>query len=132
MEKKNPEFIGACMGKVRPSADALYVLSGKWKIPILISLTFGNKRFGEISKDIPKITDRMLSKELRELESNLLVKRTVYDSIPVVVEYSLTDYGHSLDNIISELSQWGIQHREKIFGTASHISAEPTRVVGAD
>lgn len=106
--------IGKCMGMILPVRDALDVLNGKWKLPILISLTLGNKRFGEMAKEIPKITDRMLSKELRDLELHGLVKRTVYDSIPVVVEYSLTDYGYSLDKVIEELRNWGIQHRQRI------------------
>jgi DNA-binding HxlR family transcriptional regulator len=103
-----------CMGMLRPVTDALEILNGKWKLPILISLTFGNKRFGEMAKEIPKITDRMLSKELRELEMNQLVKRTVYDSAPVMVEYSITEYGASLDNVIFELFKWGSQHRKRI------------------
>lgn len=101
---------------IRPVKDALDVLNGKWKLPIIIALSFGNKRFGEISKEIPKITDRMLSKELRDLEMNRLVKRTVYDSMPVIVEYSLTDYGSSLDKVIDELRNWGMQHRKLITG----------------
>ena len=104
------------MRMLQPVTDALYVLNGKWKLPILISLTFGAKRFGEIAKDIPRITDRMLSKELRELETNLLVKRIVYDTKPVVVEYSLTEYGRSLDDVIEALQKWGMQHRKKIVG----------------
>ena len=105
-----------CLNMIRPVKDALDVLNGKWKLPIIIALSFGNKRFGEISKEIPKITDRMLSKELRDLEMNRLVKRTVYDSMPVIVEYSLTEYGHSLDKVIDELRKWGVQHRKLITG----------------
>ncbi|OMP30749.1 helix-turn-helix domain-containing protein [Mangrovimonas xylaniphaga] len=105
-----------CRGIIQPVQDALYVLSGKWKLPIIISLTFGNKRFSEIAKEIPKISDRMLSKELRELEMNHLVKRKVYDSIPVVVEYTLTDYGKTLDTAIEELYKWGKEHRKRITG----------------
>ena len=103
-----------CMSMILPVTDALQVLNGKWKLPIIISLSFGHKRFGEMAKEIPKITDRMLSKELRELEMNQLVKRTVYDSVPVVVEYSLTQNGVSLDSVIHELYKWGIQHRKRI------------------
>jgi DNA-binding HxlR family transcriptional regulator len=114
MAKRDERTLDTCMGKIQPVADALYVLNGKWKIPILISLTFGTKRFSEISKDIPKITDRMLSKELRELEMNQLITRTVYDSFPVTVEYALTEYGKSLDNLILELGKWGVQHRKRI------------------
>ena len=103
-----------CMDMIRPVKDALEVLNGKWKLPIIISLSFGNKRFSVMSKEIPKITDRMLSKELRDLELNQLVKRTVYDTVPVTVEYSLTDYGDSLDKVIAELRSWGTQHRKRI------------------
>ncbi|GAB3219787.1 helix-turn-helix transcriptional regulator [Algoriphagus aestuariicola] len=110
-----PKTHANCMRLIQPVTDALYVLNGKWKLPILISLQFGNKRFGQIAKEIPKITDRMLSKELRELEANKLVKRTIHDTFPVTVEYSLTDYGHSLDPVFKALAEWGIQHRERIF-----------------
>src|SRR5882672_8849820 len=112
--KKTGRTTQNCMGMLQPVTDALYVLNGKWKLPILISLSFGNKRFGEMAREIPKITDRMLSKELRELEMNQMIKRTVYDSVPVVVEYSLTEYGTSLDDVIRELHKWGTQHRKRI------------------
>ncbi|MBT1702186.1 winged helix-turn-helix transcriptional regulator [Chryseosolibacter indicus] len=105
---------GKCMGMIMPVRDALDILSGKWKLPIIISLTFGNKRFSQIAKEIPGITDKMLSKELRDLEMNELVKRTVYDSVPVVVEYSMTAYGKSLNKVIEELRKWGAQHRQRI------------------
>ena len=116
MLKNNKHDRNECLGMIRPVKDALDVLNGKWKLPIIIALSFGNKRFSEMAKEIPKITDRMLSKELRELEMNKLVKRTVYDAVPVIVEYSLTDYGSSLDKVINELRKWGIQHRKLITG----------------
>lgn len=108
---KSPE---ACTASIMHITDALYVLSGKWKLPILVALRFGNRRFGQLAKEIPKITERMLSKELRDLEANQLVKRTVFDSVPVVVEYSLTEYGYSLDTVIKELEKWGAAHRERL------------------
>ena len=108
------------MGMILPVRDALDVLNGKWKLPILISLTLGNKRFGEIAREIPKITDRMLSKELRELETHGLIKRTVHDTIPVVIEYSVTEYGHSLDSVIVELRKWGVQHRQRVIENYSN------------
>jgi DNA-binding HxlR family transcriptional regulator len=107
---------GECIKMILPVRDALDILSGKWKLPILISLSFGNKRFKQIAREIPNITDKMLSKELRELEMNQLVKRTVYDSVPVIVEYSMTSYGKSLEKVIEELRKWGIQHRKRILG----------------
>ncbi len=103
-----------CMGMIVPVKDALEVLNGKWKLPIIISLSFGNKRFSQMAKEINGITDRMLSKELRDLELNQLVKRTVYDTMPVTVEYELTEYGDSLDKVINELRAWGVQHRKRI------------------
>ena len=68
----------------------------------MIALRFRNKRFGQLSKEVPKITDRNLSKELHELETSKLVKTSVFDSVLVVVEYSLTEYGCSLDKVIKE------------------------------
>lgn len=97
-----------------PVQDALELLSGKWKLPIIIALIHEVKRFSDLSREIPKITDRMLSKELRDLEMNKLVKRTVYDTFPVTVEYTMTEYGHTLRPVIQALAEWGFKHREKI------------------
>ena len=115
-EKVIQHSAGECTKSILPVRDALEVISGKWKLPIIISLMFGNKRFSQIAKEIPNITDKMLSKELRDLECNELVKRTVYDSIPVIVEYKLTDYGHSLKPVIEVLRNWGVMHRKRIMG----------------
>lgn len=102
-----------CIMTVR---DALEVLHGRWKLPILVSLKFGDKRFKEISKDIKGITDKMLSRELKELELNQLVTRTVYDTFPPKVSYSITGHGLSLDTVIASLQNWGTTHRKKILG----------------
>ena len=115
MENKPCEHTESeCKKMILPVRDALEILSGKWKLPIIVSLSFGNKRFSQMAKEIVGITDKMLSKELRELEANLLVKRTVYDSVPVVVEYSMTEYGQTLQKVISELREWGLLHRKKV------------------
>jgi DNA-binding HxlR family transcriptional regulator len=117
MEKsmRHPENLdhAGCTSAMVPVRDALDLLSGKWKLPIILALTFGAKRFGELGREIPKITDRMLSKELRDLEINGLVNRTVHDRIPVVVEYSLTEYGYTLDDVIKALHAWGTKHRQR-------------------
>jgi DNA-binding HxlR family transcriptional regulator len=112
--KAGPRDHGECTKAILPVRDALDILSGKWKLPIIIALTFGNKRFSQMAKEIPGITDKMLSKELRDLEQNQLVKRTVYDAVPVVVEYSMTPYGKTLEKLIDELQNWGVQHRKRI------------------
>ena len=103
-----------CQVRLRAIQDALNVLDGKWKLPIMLSVMFGTKRFKQIAKDIPGITDKMLSKELKDLEMNQMVKRKVYDTFPPTVEYAMTDYGHTLENIIAELCNWGMQHRKQI------------------
>ena len=103
-----------CMGLLKPIQDALDVLNGKWKLPIIVALTFGEKRFGEISKEVHGITDKMLSKELRDLELNGLVKRTVHDTYPVKVSYSLTAHSKSLGEVIDSLKKWGMGHRKFI------------------
>jgi DNA-binding HxlR family transcriptional regulator len=105
---------GECKQFILPIRDTLDVLSGKWKLTILASLKFGKKRFKEMERDIPKITARMLSKELRELEMNQLIKRTVYNTTPVTVEYEITPYGRSLDDVLMAMKEWGMQHRKKI------------------
>ncbi len=103
-----------CLGILRPVRDALDVLNGKWKLPIIIALTFGEKRFGEIVKEVEGITDRMLSKELRDLEINGLVKRTVYDTYPVKITYALTPHSQSLNGVIEALRSWGELHGKKV------------------
>ncbi len=106
----------ACIKMILPVRDALEILSGKWKLPIIISLSFGTKRFKQISSDIQGITDKMLSKELKELEINQMVTRTVLNTFPPAVEYSITEHGRSLEKLIVELHSWGMQHRKKIIG----------------
>ncbi len=94
--------------------DTLNVINGKWKLPIIGSLLFDKKRFTEIQRNIPKITPRMLSKELKDLEMNGMVKRTVYDTIPVSVEYELTDSARSLGEVLDKMLEWGLQHRKAV------------------
>jgi DNA-binding HxlR family transcriptional regulator len=112
-----PKSMSECSQKLLPVRDALDILSGKWKLPIIVSLSFGNKRFSAMQKEVAGITARMLSKELRDLEANQLVVRTVYDTKPVTVEYELTKYGKSLQDVIAELGNWGSAHRKRIIGS---------------
>ena len=86
--------------------DTLNVINGKWKLPILGSLLLQKRKFTEIQRNIPKITPRMLSKELKDLEMNGMVKRTVYDSIPVSVEYELTNSGKSIGEVLDKMVEW--------------------------
>ena len=94
--------------------DTLNVINGKWKLPIIGSLLFDKKRFMDIQRNIPKITPRMLSKELKELELNGVVKRTVYDTLPVSVEYELTPSAKSLSDVLDKMIEWGLKHRKAV------------------
>ena len=105
---------GECAKNLQPVQDALYVLSGKWKLPIIIALGHGNYRFKELLRQIPGITPRVLSKELKDLENNELLTRTVFDSMPVTIEYRLTTYADTLHEVVQALHKWGEQHRKRI------------------
>ncbi|UII24288.1 winged helix-turn-helix transcriptional regulator [Fulvivirga ligni] len=103
--------------QIRAVHDAMYVLNGKWKISIISSVCYYNKRrFSDILNDVEGISNKMLSKELKELEMNKLVKRIVLDTQPVTVQYQLTEYGLSLRSIIDHLAEWGAEHRKVIMG----------------
>ncbi|WP_240315285.1 winged helix-turn-helix transcriptional regulator [Mucilaginibacter pineti] len=102
---------------MRSVQDAMDALNGKWKIAIISSICcYGKRRFSDILNDVEGVSNRMLSKELKELELNQLVTRTVLATQPITVEYELTEHGNTLQTIISELSGWGIVHRKKITG----------------
>lgn len=97
--------------------DSLDVLNGKWKMAIVSSICFYNKRrFSDILNDVVGISNKMLSKELKDLEMNMLIKRTVLDTQPITVQYELTEHGLSLRTIINHLTEWGIMHRQKVIG----------------
>ncbi len=97
--------------------DSMDVLSGKWKIAIISSICLFNKRrFSDVLNDVAGISNKMLSKELKELEMNKLIKRTVLDTQPITVQYELTKHGKSLQTIIQNLTDWGVQHRKEIVG----------------
>ena len=97
--------------------DTLNVVSGKWKLPILASLLYGNHRYKDIQANIEKITPRMLSKELKELELNGVVTRNVYDSRPVRIEYRLTESGKNILSVLDSMIEWGIAHREFVMNS---------------
>ncbi|MEZ5042428.1 MAG: helix-turn-helix domain-containing protein [Saprospiraceae bacterium] len=101
--------------------DTMNVLNGKWKLPIIGSLLYGKKRFKELEREIPKITPRMLSKELKDLEVNSIVTRTVYNTIPVTVEYELTESGNTLNTVLDAMIAWGLQHRKMIIGKKEKV-----------
>ena len=114
MSKKNLPPLKCDNTTFRNIRDALETLSGNWKLPILLTLSTGPKRFREIAKQIEGISDKMLSKELKNLETNLLVRRKVLDTYPPIAMYEITEYVESLQNVLTSLHDWGISHRKKI------------------
>lgn len=114
-----------CTAYLLPIRDALDILGGKWKIPILMALTFGEKRFKELTREVG-VTPKMLSKELKDLEMNKLITRTVIDSTPVTVIYALSDYGaESIFPVVDALKNWGTEHRKRIKESSEERVAEP-------
>ncbi len=103
-----------CTASVNHIRDALYVLNGKWKLPLIFSLTEGPKRFNELQKVMDGITPKVLAKELKDLELNEFVVRKVYPTTPVTVMYEASGYSNTLRSVLKELRNWGEQHREKI------------------
>ncbi len=102
-----------CPG-VCPVEAALDVIGGKWKGVILYYLRDETRRFNELRRLIPDVSQRMLTKQLRELEQCRIVHRKIYREIPPKVEYSLTDFGKSLTPIMTSLQQWGLEYAEEI------------------
>lgn len=113
-KKETHHTEAACKGKLMAVKDALDAINGKWKLPIIIALSEGPLRFKELQRTVEGITPKVLSKELKDMELNDFVKRYVYDTTPVTVEYELTEYSATLEEVISSLSIWGYQHRQHI------------------
>ncbi|ACU63403.1 winged helix-turn-helix transcriptional regulator [Chitinophaga pinensis] len=91
---------------------ALQLVGGRWKLLILMELSSGAKRYNELKKNTPNITERMLTLQLRELEADGLVVRKVYAEVPPKVEYTLTAIGHELTPICMQLHGWGERHKD--------------------
>src|SRR4051794_27216496 len=105
----------SCLETVKPVRDALDVIYGKWKLPIIISVGVGNDRFTDIQESIPGITPKVLAKELKELEQHKLIKRIVTNDYPVKITYKTEPHANTLTPIIYALKEWGLSHRKKIF-----------------
>ncbi len=90
---------------------SLDVLGGKWKIPIIWRLKDDPKRYSELRKSLPKVTHKMLTQQLRELEEAEIITRKVYHEVPPKVEYGLTLLGKSVIPVIDILHEWGEEYR---------------------
>lgn len=98
-------------------ALCLAVISGRWNGIIIYHLLSGTRRFNELRKLIPDVSQRMLTVQLRELEERGVVRREVFPVIPPHVEYSLTDFGKTLEPIIKQIEDWGHQYHAESMGS---------------
>ena len=115
MKKKRSELTGICRQQVQGVKDTQDLLSGKWKTVIIAALYNNGKfRFMDLGRHVEGIAPKVLSKELKDLEMNQLVKRTVLDTMPVTVEYELTAQGRSLNRVVNAMAEWGIKYRKSI------------------
>lgn len=106
-----------CEQELAAIQDSLEILGGKWKLRIMRYLNNHideKNTFKKIQREVEGISAKMLSKELRELEINLLVTRTVMETRPITVNYAMTEYGLSVFPVTDTLVDWGLNHREKI------------------
>ncbi|MEP6803695.1 MAG: helix-turn-helix domain-containing protein [Flavobacterium sp.] len=113
-EKITPDR-AECAQSLRNVIDAMFVLNGKWKLALILCISQSAKRFSEIQSEIP-ITPKVLANELKHLELNNFIKRSVFPTTPVTIIYEATEYCMTLKNVICELDQWGENHRKVITG----------------
>ncbi len=103
-----------------PAEVTLAVIGGRWKVLILYHLFGGVKRFSELQRALPGVTQKMLTQQLREMERDGIVSRTVYPQVPPRVEYALTERGRTLQPVVRAMCRWGVKE-----GGATCESAPP-------
>ena len=104
-----------CTGRLAAIEDTLYVIGGKWKLKVIIALREqGSLRFNELQRTVVGISARVLSNELKDLELNGFVKRKLYTTTPIVIEYELTPYSNTLQHVLDAMIEWGSMHRNRI------------------
>lgn len=104
-----------------PELYASHIIGGQWSLAICCYLINGKMRFGELRKKLPTITERMLTLQLRKLEENKIVTRTVFAEVPPRVEYELSPVGYQLQPIIKALETWGNEHKEIVNTANEHL-----------
>lgn len=90
---------------------AVQLIGGRWKLLIMAGLNAGPRRYGDLRRDINQISERMLTLQLKEMEKDGIVKRTIFAEVPLRVEYELTEIGRELVPVCTKLKQWGNKHR---------------------
>jgi DNA-binding HxlR family transcriptional regulator len=103
-----------------PAEITLAVIGGRWKVLILYELFQGVKRFSELQRALPGITQKMLTQQLREMERDGIVQRTVYPQVPPRVEYKLTPRGETLKPVVGAMCRWGAKQSGQEFRPDGH------------
>lgn len=111
-----------CDQTMQALRHALLVLHSKWKLPLIVALLTGTRHFRGLERSVAGISTKVLAKELKELEAQHLISRTVYPGPPVVVEYQALPYAQSLNPVIEVLKEWGTQHQQHL----EALGAAPT------
>lgn len=107
---------------VCPVETTLKLISNRWKVLILRDLFMGTKRFGELKKSLSGISQKVLTQNLRDMESDGLLVRTVYPEVPPRVEYALTETGESLRPVLAALFDWGMSYKQKNGSSSSELA----------
>jgi len=105
----------ACSRSLKAIEDALHVLGGKWKLRIVVGIASGYNRFNELQRAVEGISARVLSNELKDLETNgVIVRKVEAGATPVIVTYEPTEYAKTVIPIVNTLADWGKNHRNKL------------------
>ncbi len=116
-----------------PAETAISLLGSKWKLLILRELFKGTRRFGELSRAVPDISQKMLTQQLRQMEGDGLVGRKIYPEVPPRVEYSLTGIGMSLQPVLDAMHKWGTKYmmqNSKAGGAKANAVCKPKAAAG--
>lgn len=117
IRKSKQNQIQECVHNTLPIMDTIEVLAGKWKYPIISTLMMhGPLCFMDLRRELNTITAKVLIKELRALEMHQLIERNIQNTNPVTVRYSMTEYGMTMQPVITEMLEWGKIHRKRITG----------------
>ncbi|MBH8568331.1 helix-turn-helix transcriptional regulator [Microvirga sp. STS02] len=114
-----PNDHSQCAPTMQALRHALLVVNGKWKLQIIVALLSGARHFRGLERSVPGISTKVLAKELKDLEAHQFIARTVHPGPPVVVDYQLLPYAHSLDPVIEVLRAWGMQHQQRLEAAAA-------------
>jgi DNA-binding HxlR family transcriptional regulator len=109
MSKENN--LKVCSTAIMAIHDVMDLLNGKWKVSIIACLCYEKMRYSDLLREIKGISGKMLSRDLKELETHKLITRTVLDTQPISVEYALTEYGATLKSLTKIMAEWGYKHR---------------------